>query len=143
MVKVVIEDLGVTISRWLVKDRDRHKNVRFYFRRKGQEKIRLYTKPGTRAFWEEWQAACNGDHEVQSGIVKAEAASRNPRHNPPKGTLAWLFNEYARSNAFKDLGDTTQERRQKVMSDIAAEPTSQDDPAPVGYCPLPAGVPRR
>jgi hypothetical protein len=41
---------GTRLYRFLVEDIDRHGNVRVYFRRKGQPKIRLSEMPGTPAF---------------------------------------------------------------------------------------------
>jgi hypothetical protein len=41
----------------VVEDVDRHSNVRVYFRRKGQPKVRLREIPGTPAFEEEFQRA--------------------------------------------------------------------------------------
>jgi hypothetical protein len=41
---------GIRLYRFLVEDVDRHGNLRIYFRRKGQPKIRLTEMPGTAAF---------------------------------------------------------------------------------------------
>jgi hypothetical protein len=41
---------SIRLYRYLVEDVDRHGNVRIYFRRKGQPKIRLREVPGTNAF---------------------------------------------------------------------------------------------
>ena len=37
--------------RFVVSDRDRHGNVRYYFRRKGEKKVRLHGFPGQRSSW--------------------------------------------------------------------------------------------
>ena len=52
---------GLRLYRFLVEDVDRHGNVRIYFRRKGQPKIRLRELPGTAAFDEEYQRAFSGE----------------------------------------------------------------------------------
>lgn len=136
--KVEIEDQGLTISRHLVYDPDRHGNQRYYFRRKGQKKVRLRADPGTAEFLEEFRRAYNGDHKAQAAPNAAAAAQDAPiRKTAPKGTLAWLFSEYeTRAERWKDLGETTQQRRRVVMDQICAEPTSDTDPAPVGLRPL-------
>jgi integrase/recombinase XerD len=36
--------------RFVVSDRDRHGNVRYYFRRKGEKKVRLHGIPGSTEF---------------------------------------------------------------------------------------------
>ena len=41
---------GIRLYRYIVEDVDRHGNVRIYFRRTGQPKIRLRERPGTEAF---------------------------------------------------------------------------------------------
>lgn len=135
--KVEIEDAGLTISRYLVSDEDRHGNKRFYFRRGGQKKVRLRAEPGTAAFLEEFKAAYHGRHQVQKAAAAEVIVSAPVRRNPAPGSLAWLFNEYeARSERFKDSGDTTKSRRRKVMDQICAEPVSDKDQTPVGLRPF-------
>jgi hypothetical protein len=43
--------------RYITKDRDRHGNVRFYFRRPGKPKIRLPGLPGSEEFLAAYKAA--------------------------------------------------------------------------------------
>lgn len=43
--------------KYLSRDEDRHGNVRFYFRRPGERKIRLKASPGDAAFEEQYKAA--------------------------------------------------------------------------------------
>jgi integrase len=136
--KVDIAGLGLTVSKFLVFDPDRHGNPRYYFRRKGQRKIRLRAEPGSAEFLEEFRRAYNGDHADQQAAPAPGVEILAPiRKNPPKGSLAWLFNEYEqRSEAFKNLGKTTRDRRRVVMDQICAEPTSDTDLAPVGLRPI-------
>jgi hypothetical protein len=47
--------------RFVVEDVDRHGNVRVYFRRKGQRKIRFTETPGTDEFEKEYQRAFCGE----------------------------------------------------------------------------------
>jgi hypothetical protein len=60
--KVRLRDkTGIRLYRYLVEDVDRHANVRIYFRRKGQPKIRLREIPGTDAFEKEYQRAFSAE----------------------------------------------------------------------------------
>lgn len=138
LAKVDIEGLGLTISRHLVFDPDRHGNPRYYFRRKGQKKIRIRAAPGTQAFLDEFQAA----YSVLPAPV--EAGRNAPvRRDPPRGSLAWLFNEYERrAKSFKALGETTQKRRRVVMDQICDEPASDADKSKIGLKPFASMRPR-
>jgi hypothetical protein len=48
------DDSGTRVYRFVVEDVDRHGNIRIYFRRKGQPKIRLTETPGTDVFDREY-----------------------------------------------------------------------------------------
>jgi len=43
--------------RFVVSDRDRHGNVRYYFRRKGEKKVRLPGVPGSKEFMDAYALA--------------------------------------------------------------------------------------
>lgn len=133
LTKVDIEGLGLTVSRYLVYDPDRHGKPRYYFRRKGQKKIRLRAPPGSPEFLAEFQAAYSGTDASRSAPAPA---GHHHRRGAPKGSLAWLFNEYeARAESWKALGSTTKSRRRVVMDQICAEPVSANDPSPIGLRP--------
>ncbi|MES2291771.1 MAG: site-specific integrase [Pseudomonadota bacterium] len=135
MAKVIIKEIGATLSRYIVFDPDRHENPRYYFRKKGHKKVRLHAEPGSRAFLDEFDKAFAACREVAPVKPTLSQDAENPRRNAPKGSLAWLFNEYERrSKAFRDLDETTKARRRTVMDQICAEPTSIDppDPSPLG-----------
>lgn len=144
LAKVEIENEGLTVSRYLVYDPDPRGNPRYYFRRKGEKKkIRIRAAPGTKEFLDEFRLAYNGDHPAQKAALPAARVQGameilGPvRKNPPKGSLAWLFNEYERrAESFRDLGKSTKDRRRVVMDQICAEPTSDTDKSPVGLRPL-------
>lgn len=91
---------------YLISDRDRHGNVRFYVRKKGQPKIRLRAKPGTSEFIEEYQRACDGEITRP----KLELASR--------GSLRWLCVEYFKSVDFNQLGESTAHVRKLILEGI-------------------------
>ena len=60
--KVSLRDKsGTRLYRFVVEDVDRHGNVRIYFRRKGQPKIRLTEMPGTAAFDAEYHRAFSAE----------------------------------------------------------------------------------
>src|SRR5262250_123122 len=93
--KVQLRDKsGVRLYRFLVEDVDRHGNVRIYFRRKGQPKIRLREMPGTEAFDKEYQTAFRGNLKPVPGRGNTSAAS---------GTMRWLCEQYYASAAFQSL----------------------------------------
>ena len=43
--------------RFTVSDKDRHGNIRYYFRRKGEKKVRLDGTPGSTEFMDAYQKA--------------------------------------------------------------------------------------
>lgn len=50
--------------KYVTKDRDRHGNVRFYFRRPGKPKIRLHGLPGSDEFMTAYRAALSEKQSV-------------------------------------------------------------------------------
>lgn len=70
-------------------DRDRHKNVRLYFRAPGRSKVRLREEPGTKAFEEEVACARLGVPYIKPGAEPA----KSPR-KANEGTFQWLLEQY-------------------------------------------------
>lgn len=91
----------------LVADTDRHGNVRFYFRRKGEKKIRIYGEPGSSKFLEEYGRARDG---------KIEPAKTLRR--PATGTLGWLREAYYSSAEYRQLGPATRQARRLILDGI-------------------------
>jgi len=91
----------------LVEDTDRHGNVRYYVRRKGQRKIRLRSTPGTEEFLEEYKRALRGE------IEPAVRLKRPERHS-----LAWLREAFLSSTAFSHLSPATQQARRLILDGI-------------------------
>jgi integrase len=88
---------------FVTKDRDRHGNVRLYFRRPGKPKIRLHGLPGSEEFMTAYRAAlADGD---PSG-AKAEKS------------FEWLCKRYYKSAQFKTLEEYTQRRKRTVLDEI-------------------------
>src|ERR1700736_5173999 len=100
---------GTRLYRFVVEDIDRHGNVRVYFRRKGQPKMRLFEMPGTSAFDAEYQRAFNGD-------VKLPSASQHTVWMP--GTLGWLCEQYYASAIFEALDKRTRKTRRGILEAI-------------------------
>src|ERR1700680_5282752 len=102
----LLERSGPRLYRFVVEDIDRHGNVRVYFRREGQPKIRLFEMPGTPAFDAEYQRAFNGE-------VKLASASQHTVWMP--GTLGWLCAQYCASAIFQALDKSTRKTRRGIL----------------------------
>ena len=100
---------------YLCKDRDRHGNVRFYFRRKGHKKIPLRAGPEQRS---------SRPPTMRRKPETDEKAPVSPAVDPrPKpGTLRWLCTRYFSSTDFKQLDPSTQTVRRRVLEHICEEP---------------------
>jgi len=97
--------------RFLTEDTDRNDNVRVYFRRPGQPKVRLRSSPGTPEFDAEYRAALIGAPDLsmaQNGDRRRSAAS----------SLAWLCKEYFASVEFHELDQRTQRVRRGILEHI-------------------------
>jgi hypothetical protein len=110
VMKVRLRDhSGIRLYRFLVEDVDRHGNIRIYFRRKGQRKIRLTETPGTDAFDEEYQRAFRGE-------AKPAPVHGNTPAMP--GTMRWLCEQYYMSTAFQSLAESTRKVRRGILEEI-------------------------
>ena len=115
---------------FVLTDRDRHGNTRYYFRRrKGDPKIRLRSKPGTPEFDAEYRAAADAKPPVSEGTPS--------RLLPPKpGTYRWLACGTLKSVEFKSLDPKTQHVRRQVLGHTWEEPISPTDDTPFADFPL-------
>ena len=95
----------------IVRDRDRHGNVRAYFRRRGQDKVRIREQIGSAEFFAIY-------HQL---LAKSEVG--RPAKAVPVGSLRWLCLEYFKSSAFRQLDERTQHVRRLIFEAIWAEPT--------------------
>lgn len=108
--KVQLRDKsGIRLYRFVVEDVDRHGNLRIYFRRKGQPKIRLTEMPGTAAFDAEYHRAFRAE-------VKLPLASQQTVWMP--GTLGWLCEQYHASAVFQALDKSTRKTRRGILEAI-------------------------
>jgi integrase len=97
--------------RFLVADRDRHGNVRIYFRR-GRTKVRIREEIGTPAFAKRYEDLCG------TVPVKPVAAAL-----PRSETFEGLCEAYRRSTAFtQELGKSTQRTRANLIEAMLDEP---------------------
>ena len=103
--------------RYVHQDRDRHGNVRFYFRRKvGAPKIRLPARPGDADFHNRY---C----ELLQGTAAGRPEGITPTCAPLAGTFRWLAVEYFKASAFKQLNPSTQGQRRRILEGMLLEPT--------------------
>jgi integrase len=96
---------------YLCRDRDRHGNVRFYFRRAGK-KTRIRARPGSVEFQTAYDALLTSS-EQSSAVDRLEG--------PRPGTYQWLCLQYFRSADFRDLDPKTQHVRRQVLEHTWAE----------------------
>jgi integrase len=93
-----------------IEDRDRHGNIRIYYRAKGRPKVRLRGTPWTPEFMAEYQAA------------KGEAAPTKAK-GIASGTWRWLCTRYfAECAEYKRLDARTQHVRRQILEATYDEP---------------------
>lgn len=93
--------------RYVTTDRDRHGNLRLYFRRPGAKKIRLRGLPGSDEFMEAYRAAVNG-----KTIERRRVTPIKP------GSFRSVCTAYCGSPEFKLLDQSTQKWRRRALDDI-------------------------
>lgn len=113
---------------YLERDTDRHGNERTYVRRHGK-RVRIREIEGTEAFARAYGAALE-----RLGDRAETAATAFGGH--AKGTLGWLGAKYFASGAFKKLAEKSQKARRSCLEECFREPRTDDDPDPMGNCPL-------
>jgi integrase len=95
---------------YVIPDTDRHGNVRYYFRRPGQPKIRILGDPTSQAFIEQY-------YLVRDGKVAPKQAK--PRlERSASGTFRRLCEEYYVSSEFGQLGKSTAHVRRLILEGI-------------------------
>lgn len=100
--------------RYVVEDADRHGNVRLYFRRKGQPKIRLHGTPGTEEFMRAYQVALGGS-------ALPEWRKPRKRQQTNVGSLKWLCEAYFNSAEFKRLDSRTNRVRRNLLDALCKD----------------------
>ena len=94
---------------FVVADTDRHGNVRYYFRRRPEKKVRLRGKPGTAEFQRAYEAARDRAPEVGSATGKRQA----------KGSFIDVSQRYFASPSFKRLDASTRSWQTRALTAIA------------------------
>lgn len=101
------------LPKGVIVDRDRHKNVRLYFRVHGRPKVRLREEPGTKAFDDE--VAC-----ARIGIPyekKVAPAARKPGTPAKENSFHWLVQQY-KQRAKNRLNPDQLARRVRLLEEI-------------------------
>lgn len=91
--------------KYLIHDKDRHGNIRWYVREPGKKKIRIKEEPGTEAFVTAYHAAKAPKPETASKTIK-------------QGSLHWLALKYYASDDFKRKATATQRQRRNILDRI-------------------------
>jgi integrase/recombinase XerD len=92
---------------YVVEDIDRYGNVRRYFRRKGQQKVRLTGLPGSDEFMAAYRAALSGVEEI-----------KRQHQRVPRGSFGYVCQRYYASPTYKMLDKSTQTWRQRALENI-------------------------
>lgn len=95
--------------RYVIEDVDRHGNIRLYFRRRGQPKVRLPGLPGSHDFMSAYQEAL-----AQSGADKIKEI----QSKLGAGSFGWLCKQYFMSQAFKMLDESTRRWRRRALEEL-------------------------
>ena len=93
--------MAVVRFKYVVRDRDRHGNIRFYVRRPGKAKVRLRGLPGSDEFVESYRAAL--------GDSSGKTSERS---------FEWLCARYYRSGQFLALDAVTQRRKRSILEEV-------------------------
>jgi len=126
--------------RHLIRDYDRHGNLRYYVRRPGQPKIRIRAAFGTDEFLTEYHAALIG----RSLFAEKTAKGRPVKMPAAKGSLRELAEKYYVSrDTYKNppafglqaLELSTQGVKRNLLDAVCLETVSDTDPRLIGSLP--------
>jgi integrase len=121
-------NMGTTMPRRLplycCEDTDRHGNIRIYFRRKGQPKVRLRGMPWTPEFMARYERVLNGN------AAPTQASKSKPE------TWRWLCEQYMACAEFKKLRGTTPATRRRILESTWKEPISPESKLLFGEMPI-------
>jgi integrase len=94
--------------KYVVEDTDRHGNVRIYYRRPGQQKVRLRGPVGSPEFLIDYQRAADA--------ITSSATAMTPKVEKDRtGTLRWLCTQYFASPMYKQLDPSTRRTRRSIL----------------------------
>jgi integrase len=100
---------------YIMKDKDRHGNVRFYVRIVGKPKVRLKDPPGSSTFLKAYTAAL-------------DALKKDKKTVEATDTLGWLVGQYFKSHPFRQLDGRSQRVRESILNECLAEPAKIGHP---------------
>jgi len=135
------DEMGPIDVKYYFEDRDRHGNLRRYFRQRvpGTTKIRsvrLREKPGTSEFHEEFAAAMAGRPYVRKNALPPAP----PAPKVIERSLRWVVEEYYRkSSTFRGYDEETKKVRRRIFAELCSEPVSDTDRREIGD--LPCDIP--
>jgi integrase len=130
-----MSDVGTIDLDYLSRESDRHGNERLYVRRNGK-RIRLRKPVGSKEFLDEYKAAVE---KLGAPPSKRPGPKDSVSHHWPKGTFGWLGTEYFKSRGDGEFLSLDAESRRARRNDLEVcfhIPHSDDDPDPMGNCPL-------
>lgn len=107
--------------KYVVEDTDRHGNVRLYFRKAGQPKIRLPSPVGSSDFMAAYKAAMSPSVLVQNAKPQKGGALL-------PGSIRWLCAEYFKSALFRELDPRTQYVRRGLLERFCKRNNDGDNP---------------
>jgi integrase len=108
--------------KYVVEDTDRHGNVRIYYRRSGQPKVRLRGPVGSPEFLADYQRAVSAGTSVSARKTSAAVMKGQPR------TLRWLCTQYFSSPMYRQLDPTTRRTRRSVLERFCENRGDGDKP---------------
>lgn len=126
-------------QRYYYEDRDRHGNLRRYFRKRIERtgkyrKVRLREASGSASFLEEFAAAMAG-----RPYLKPEPERPAPPRVVEK-SLRWLIEKYYREcGEFRAYDDETKKTRRRILKNLCAEPERAGSMIAIGD--LPCDIP--
>jgi integrase len=112
------EDDMITVRYpYVYEDVDRHGNVRLYFWRKGQRKVRVREQPGTEEFTSRYHELLRASESGELAPGPGTAANALM-----PGTWRWLCVQYFGSATFRRLAPSTQTTRRRILEATFDEP---------------------
>jgi integrase len=127
-------------QRYYYEDRDRHGNLRRYFRKRIEgtpkyRKVRLHEPTGSGELLEEFAAAMATRPYVRKGETV-----RPPPPRVVEQSLRWLVEKYYRESIeFRGYDEETKKTRRRIFKAICKEPVSVEDRREIGD--LPCDIP--
>lgn len=104
--------MGITVTKidleYLIKDQDRHGNVRYYVRVPGQKKVRIREKPGSQEFLGAYR-------EAMAGVEKSPSSAIKPN------SFRWLCVQYFGSRQYRALDASTKNWQRRNLDGICVK----------------------